>query len=162
VTGDGEDLRELNYRQRDAIFRGAETKLTRPLLDNAEDGMLDGELFADYVRATLDGGGGNVPRIPPWHVGAGLHWSREKYYGGASVKYSAPQNQTAPFETRTAGFTSVDAYVGWQSMGPGARLDVSLIGHNLTDSTQHNAVSINKDAVTLPGQDVRLVVRLML
>jgi hypothetical protein len=39
---------------------------------------------------------------------------------------------------------------------------VSLIGHNLTDSEQHNAVAINKDVVTLPGRDLRLVVRFML
>jgi iron complex outermembrane receptor protein len=34
-----------------------------------------------------------------------------------------------------------------------------LIGHNLTDSTQRNAVALNKDEVILPGRDVRFLVR---
>lgn len=161
MAGDGEELMEMNYAQHDATFRGIETKLTAPLLDGTQDGQLNGELFADAVRATLDGGG-NVPRIPPWHVGAGLHWSREQAYMGLSVKYSAAQTRTSFAETDTAGFTSVDAYVGWRSDGPGARWDVSLVGHNLTNSEQHNAVAINKDAVTLPGTDARLMVRLTL
>jgi iron complex outermembrane receptor protein len=159
VAGNSQDFKELNFDQRAATFRGFETKLTAPLLDNAEGGQLNGELFADYVRATLNGGGGNVPRIPPWHVGGALHWTRRQGYAGLSLKYSAPQNQTSIAESRTAGFTSVDAYVGWQSMGPDARFEVSLIGRNLTDSVQRNAIAINKDSVTLPGRDLRLVVR---
>lgn len=161
VPGDSRDLRQLDYRQRDATFRGIETKLTAPLMDDVVAGTLDGELFADYVRATLAGNGGNVPRIPPWHLGAAVHWNREQSYAGLSVKYSAAQNQTGLYETRTDGFTSVDAYAGWRSMGPGARLDVSLIGHNLGNTAQRNAVSFNKDEVMLPGRDMRLVVRLM-
>ena len=30
------------------------------------------ELLANYVRATLDDGAGNVPRIPPYDVGGGF------------------------------------------------------------------------------------------
>lgn len=160
VPGDSGELRELDYRQRNATFRGLEAKLTAPLMDDVVAGTLQGELFADHVRATLAGNGGNVPRIPPWHAGAGLHWNREQSYAGMTAKYSAAQNQTARFETPTAGFTSVDAYAGWRSAGPGARLDLSLIGHNLTNSAQRNAVAFNKDDVLLPGRDVRLVVRL--
>jgi iron complex outermembrane receptor protein len=125
-------------------------------------GRLDGEVFGDYVRATFDGSGGNVPRIPPWHVGGGLRWSRAEIYSGVTVKYSARQSNPGAGETPTAGFTNVDAYVGWQSSRPGANFDLSLIGHNLTDSEQHNAVAINKDVVTLPGRDLRLVARLLL
>jgi iron complex outermembrane receptor protein len=162
VADNSQEFKELNYRQRDATFRGAETKLTMPLLDDAGHGQLDGQVFGDYVRATFDGGAGNVPRIPPWHVGAGLRWAREQAYCGLTVRYSAEQTQTAAGETPTAGFTSVDAYLGWESKRPGANFDVSLIGHNLTDSEQHNAVAINKDVVTLPGRDLRLVARFML
>lgn len=162
IRGDGRELRELDYTQRNATFRGIESKLTSPLLDDGQGGQLDAELFVDYVRATLDGGAGNVPRMPPWHVGAGLHWSREQAYMGLSAKHSGSQKQVSFAETSTAGFTSVDAYVGWRSTGPGARWDVSLVGHNLTNAEQRNAVAINKDVVVLPGMDARLMVRVTL
>ena len=34
-----------------------------------------------------------------------------------------------------------------------------LVGRNLTDTTQRNAIALNKDEVTLPGRDVRLLLR---
>ena len=162
VANDSQEFKELNYAQRDATFRGAEAKMTLPLMANGGSGKLDGEVFGDYVRATFDSGGGNVPRIPPWHLGGGLRWSRAEFYSGVMVKYSAAQDDTGAGQTPTAGFTNVDAYVGWQSSHPGSNFDVSLIGHNLTDSEQHNAIAINKDVVTLPGRDIRLVARLLL
>ena len=33
---------------------------------------LEAKLLAGYVRATLDDGAGNVPRIPPYDVGGGF------------------------------------------------------------------------------------------
>lgn len=159
VPNDSLEFKELNYQQQDATFRGAETKLTFPFLNDAKTGKLEGELFGDIVRATFDSGG-NVPRIPPWRLGAGLHWTGLQVYSGLTVKYSAKQNETAVGETPTDGFTNVDAYVGWRSAGLRG-FDLSLIGHNLTDSEQHNAIAINKDVVTLPGRDVRLVARIM-
>jgi hypothetical protein len=35
-------------------------------------GRLELDLLADVVRATVDNGGGNVARIPPYHVAVGL------------------------------------------------------------------------------------------
>jgi len=34
-----------------------------------------------------------------------------------------------------------------------------MVGRNLTDSVQRNAVALNKDDVILPGRDIRVVVR---
>ena len=35
-------------------------------------GKREAQLLANYVRATLDDGAGNVPRIPPYDVGDGF------------------------------------------------------------------------------------------
>ena len=44
---------------------------------------------------------------------------------------------------------------GWS----GPAFELALVGHNLTDSVQRNAVALNKDEVILPGRDIRLVLR---
>ena len=152
------DLRELNYTQLGAKFYGAEGKTTFELLENAA-GKFQAELLADYVRAKFDGGAGNVPRIPPYHVGAGLSWAGSALDGGVFVKYSGRQTRTAMAETPTGGFASVDAQVGWRPLPANQGFELVLIGHNLTDTTQRNAISLNKDNVILPGRDVRLVLR---
>jgi iron complex outermembrane receptor protein len=70
VDDDSQELKELEYTQVDATFRGAEGKATFGLGDTGS-GRLRLDLLADVVRATIDHGG-NVPRMPPYHVGAGL------------------------------------------------------------------------------------------
>jgi iron complex outermembrane receptor protein len=111
------------------------------------------------VRAKLDDGAGNVPRMPPYHVGTGLSWEGASIDGGFLVKYSGAQDKTALAETRTAGFTSIDAQLGWRPLPSNRNFEVVLVGHNLTDSVQRNSVALNKDDVELPGRDVRLLMR---
>jgi iron complex outermembrane receptor protein len=156
VDDDAQDLRELNYTQRDATFYGAEAKSTVGLYSGSS-GKLEGLVLADYVRATLNGGD-NVPRIPPFHIGTGMSWSRGPLDAGFLVKYTARQRDVAFAETETAGFVSLDAQVGWRPVTD-QNFEVTLAGHNLTDSVQRNAVALNKDAVILPGRDVRLMAR---
>jgi iron complex outermembrane receptor protein len=158
AADDSGELKELNYAQLGAKFYGAEAKATFPLLE-AASGKLDAELLGDVVRATLDDGAGNVPRIPPYHVGGGLSWDAGSLDAGVLVKYAGRQDRTATAETPTAGFTSVDAHVGWRPSFANSPLELMLVGRNLTDSTQRNAVALNKDDVILPGRDVRLLVR---
>jgi hypothetical protein len=40
-----------------------------------------------------------------------------------------------------------------------AGLELAVVGRNLTNSVQRNAVALNKDDVILPGRDLRVVVR---
>ena len=158
VDDDSQDLKELTYRQLGARFWGAEGKATFSLTQ-VGPGTLQIQTLADYVRATLDDGAGNVPRLPPYHVGAGLSWAGRAIDAGFLVKYSGEQTHTAATETRTPGFTSVDAQLGWRPIIDSQQLEVVLVARNLTDSTQRNSVALNKDEVVLPGRDVRLLVR---
>jgi iron complex outermembrane receptor protein len=158
VAGDSEELKELNYTQLGAKFWGAEAKAGYDIAD-VSSGKLHADVLADYVRAKLDSGAGNVPRIPPYHVGAGLSWASASFDAGFLVKYTGRQTETATAETDTAGFTSIDAQLGWRPLPANHDVELVLIGRNLTDSTQRNAIALNKDEVILPGRDVRLVVR---
>jgi iron complex outermembrane receptor protein len=155
--GSGE-LKELNYTQANATFVGAEGKVSFALGSDPKSGFsLD--VLADTVRATLDNGGGNVPRMPPYHVGAGVHWDGAGFDAGFMVRYSAEQDKLAAAETLTDAFTSVDAHFGWRPKLARSGFELAIVGRNLTDTVQRNAVSLNKDAVILPGRDIRVVAR---
>jgi iron complex outermembrane receptor protein len=157
VADDSRELKELDYTQTGANFWGSEAKSTISLYTHAK-GTLKAEMLADYVRAKTDDGE-NLPRITPYHVGAGLSWEGKAIDGGVFWKYTGRrgENDIAPAETPTAGFVSVDAHLGWRLLPSNPDMEIALVGHNLTDTVQRNAIALNKDAVILPGRDVRLV-----
>jgi iron complex outermembrane recepter protein len=159
VDGDAE-LKELVYLQQGAKFWGAETKATFDLMQNAS-GTLSVLGLADYVRAKLDDGE-NVPRISPYHLGAGLNWTDTTLGGGFLLKYTGRQDDVGFAETETEGFVSLDADASWRPFKDAANVELVLVGKNLTDTTQRNAVALNKDDVILPGREVRLMVRAIL
>jgi iron complex outermembrane receptor protein len=154
----GEELKEMFYVQRDARFRGAEGHAEVELLQSVA-GDLHLDLLGDVVRATLANGGGNVPRIPPYHVGGGLSWQSERLDARVTVKYAGRQDKLAATESVTKAFTNVDAQIALRPWAAYPGVEFALIGRNLTDSSQRNAVALNKDEVIMPGRDVRLMVR---
>jgi iron complex outermembrane receptor protein len=158
APGNGEDLKELFYAQRDARFVGAEAHAEVELLQHAM-GDLHLNLLADVVRAELANGGGDVPRIPPFHVGAGLSWHGEKLDAGVFVKCSGRQSRVAASESPTSAFTNVDAQVAFRPWRARPQVEFALVGHNLSNSVQRNAVALNKDEIILPGRDIRLMFR---
>jgi iron complex outermembrane receptor protein len=157
ADGNAGELQELFYTQRDALFRGAEAHAEIELLQHVA-GDLHLDLMADVVRATFDSGG-NVPRMPPWHAGAGLSWQAERLDAALTVKYSARQADTAEGETPTADFISVDAQLAFRPWAQRPDIELALVGRNLADTVQRNAVALNKDEVLLPGRDIRLMLR---
>lgn len=158
ADGDSGELDELIYQQRGARYWGAEARANIDLVEVA-GAPLRGVALADYVRATLDGGG-EVPRISPYHVGLGLDWDGSAIGGGFLVKYTGPrEDNLATAETPTAGFVSVDAQAMWRPFAKSPDIEIALVGRNLTDRVQRNAVSLNKDEVILPGREIRLLVR---
>jgi iron complex outermembrane recepter protein len=161
VEGDGEELTELAYTQRGALFRGAEGHAQIELLQHAA-GDLHLDLQADMVRARLNDGGGAVPRIPPWRAGAGLAWQSARFDASVFVRRSGAQRRNAANETATSGFTNVDARLGWRPWVQRPEVDLALVARNLTDSQQRNAVALNKDEVMMPGRDIRLVFQIAL
>lgn len=148
-------LKELVYRESGARFWGMEGKVSATLFDAGAGGVV-GEVSADYVRATLTGGG-NVPRIPPFRVGLGLAWMSDLFDANVRVLYSGEQNEIGDGETATDSFTQLDAGLTVRPVASQPGLELSVIGKNLTDERERNAVAINKDEVLLPGRNLRAV-----
>ncbi len=153
----GGEFRELFYEQHSAKFWGAEMKAT-VTLSQSNSGKLSADLLADYVRATLVGLG-PVPRIPPYHIGGGLSWASETLDVGFMYKHAGSQTRIAAAETPTAGFDNIDAHVMLRPFRGQPQVEVGIVGRNLTDAVQRNAVSLNKDAVVMQGRDVRFILR---
>lgn len=156
IVGDGNDLRELVYEQRKAKFRGLEGKAAFALI-KAPEGALSLDVLADVVRATLSGAG-NVPRIPPYHVGAGLSWTSDILNAGVQWRYSGKQTKTSAGETPTEGYSSLDARISFKPWTQQPDLEFSVVGRNLTNTMERSAVAFNKDEVVLPGRDVRFTI----
>ena len=152
------ELQELFYAQRDANFWGLEGKASLDMFSTAA-GVLSASALADMVEANFTGGGGPVPRIQPWRVGGGLSWSSDIADAGVTAIYVGKRNDVAFAETPTDGHWELNAQAAWRLMGEAKGLELALIGHNLTNEVQRNAVALNKDLVMLPGRDVRLVLR---
>jgi len=155
VGGAGE-LKELNYGQRDANFWGVEAKAFFPLTSVA-GGKLSGQVLGDYVRAKFTGGGGDVPRIQPGRFGGGLDWDNGTVDASFLVLAVSAQDHVGVADPTTDGYTSVDAQVRWKPFKAKPGIALMLVGHNLADETIRNATALNKDAVVMPGRDVRLV-----
>jgi iron complex outermembrane receptor protein len=154
--GSPDPLRELNYIQESANFRGLEGKAVYDLW-HTSDGVLQATALADYVRATLSGGA-NVPRIPPWRAGGGLNWESESLDAGFQVIRVGDQNDPGQFDTPTAGYVEVNAQIAWRPFTD-RNIEIALIGRNLADEVVRNAASLNKDVVVLPGRNIRLALR---
>lgn len=157
AVGSDAGLRELFYTQRDARFTGAEAHAEIELLRHSM-GDLHLDLLGDVVRAEL-AGGGDVPRIPPWHLGAGVSWQTRRVDAGVSVKHAGRQSHPGALDAPTAAYTSVDAQVALRPWGERRQIEFALVGRNLTNSLQRNAVALNKDEIILPGRDLRLMFR---
>ncbi|MEO7775870.1 MAG: TonB-dependent receptor [Steroidobacteraceae bacterium] len=157
IANDTQDLKELVYRQGSALFRGAEAKAVIDVYESGA-GTLQATGLADYVRATLTDNG-NVPRISPYHIGAGLTWARSEVDVGIMVKYTGRQGDVGARETPTAGSVSVDAQTAWRPFAARPGIEFALVARNLADSVQRNAVALNKDEVLQPGREVKLLAR---
>jgi iron complex outermembrane receptor protein len=151
------DLRELNYRQGGAHFRGAEGEASYELR-KLSAGTLSAKLLADYTRATL-GSGGNVPRIPPYRAGGGLDWRSKPVDAGFLFLYVGRQNKFGDFDTATPHYVELNAQVAWRPFTSHPGVELALVGQNLTNDVQRAATALNKDLVVLPGRNIRLVLR---
>jgi len=163
--GEGGDLRQAVYSQRNAIFRGGEFQSqldAAPLLD----GVFGVETQFDVVRSTF-AGGGNVPRIPPVRVGGGVFWHDPHWLARVNLLHAFAQNNIAVTgETPPSGYNLLKAEISYTTKLPpgdflGRELNVGVVGNNLLNENIRNSVSFMKDEVLMPGVNVRFFVNLM-
>jgi iron complex outermembrane receptor protein len=159
ATGEVEDdLPVFEYRQGKAVYYGFEVQADAKL-GNALGIDWGGELVADAVRATIKKFG-PAPRIPPLRLLAALTAAKGQFDGRLEVERAAAQNRLSPNETRTPGYTLVNASVDWHPLVEKPELTLSLAANNLFDVVARRHSSLLKDYAPLAGRDVRVSARL--
>lgn len=154
-----DDLPVFQYFQSDARFRGFEADISARLLHvGGFDVVVDG--VADYTRASISGGGGPVPRIPPLRLLGGVELQSGHLDLRGEVEWADSQRRNAAFESETAGFTLVNASASWRPFGRDRNIALIASANNLFDVTGRRAASFTKDYVPLAGRDFRLTARL--
>ena len=152
VEGSEEEgpLTVVDYRQGNANFWGYELQTAYAFLNGPV--KLNGRLFTDFVRAKLDDGGGNLPRITPARIGGGLDARYERWSGSVDLTRVERQDDVATLETPTSGYTLLSADVGYKLLQTDRYVaSVYLRGRNLLDEEARRHTSFLKDYAPLPG-----------
>ena len=155
-----DDLPVRRWSQADARFRGFEAEATLHLLGNAS-GHYDLRAWGDRVRATLEHGR-NVPRMPASRAGVELAWRNDDWRASIGATRYFEQDRTAEFESRTPGFTLLDARLAW-TFHETARggWEAWLDGSNLANQVARLSTSLIKDQAPLTGRSVAVGIRAM-
>ncbi len=156
----GHSFDQVLFEQRNATFYGAE------LLGQYDVGSfwrgtwgIDGQY--DFVRARFTNGE-NVPRIPPHRLGGGVYYRDLNWFGRVGVLHAFDQDEVAPDEPTTPGYTLLSAELSYvvRTEGPWGTVPVMTIGlkgENLLDDEVLNSASFKRrEDVLLPGANVRL------
>lgn len=134
------------FTQQDANFYGFEAEVDWHFNDN-----LRLESYADRTKAELDGGQ-NLPRIPPFRLGAELHWESNAWHAEFGATYYASQNDIAEFESTTQGYTLVNAALNYYVDAFDSEVVLFAKANNLTNREARVHASFIKDDAPLPGK----------
>lgn len=153
ATGAEEDgFPVFAYSQDDVVLSGFEGRLEGPL-GSVGGWNLDGELTGEYVEASLDAGG-DLPRLPPLSVTAGISASRSGHDLHLEAEWADVQDNTAPFEFKSQSYVLVNARWSFEPI-PTRDMRVILEARNLNDAEARLHTSFLKDQVPLPGRNFR-------
>lgn len=159
IAGDGEELQQIAYAQRDATFRGVEVASQLDVLPIA-GGVFGVEGQYDIVDARFSDGS-YVPRIPPQRLGGGVFWRHDNWFARVNLLHAYAQDKIAANETPTGGYDLLNAEISYtQKLKPadfGAQeLVWGVAGRNLLDDDIRNHVSFRKDEILQPGRNFRV------
>ena len=147
---DDEEPLLVYLSQDDAEFLGFEMETVARIL-NTNPGGMDLRLWADYVEGERSNDT-NLARMTPWRFGSGLRYARDPWY--ASVNYTRvnEQDDTAPLETRTAGYHLLELNAGYTFRVQDNTVTLFARATNLLDEEIRRHTSFVKEHAPLPGR----------
>lgn len=146
----------FDFAQADVEFTGIEAEALIELFDS-DDRHMHVRIFTDWVNAAEDTTGENLPRIPPRRFGAGLHGGWTTFDASIDAIFAGDQDDVAPDELPTEGYTLLNASVSYTFADSGLLL--ILRGSNLLDEDVRQHTSPLKDLVPLPGRSLHFGLR---
>ncbi|MCC5853602.1 MAG: TonB-dependent receptor [Alkalimonas sp.] len=142
------------YRQDDARLHGAEASVRWQL---APDHQLS--LMGDLVRARLKDGG-NLPRIPPFRLGAEYQFTADAWSAQLGVMHHGRQSKVAANETPTDSYTLVEAAVNYHFHWQHWELMAFAKAQNLTNQLAFVHSSFIKEDAPLAGRNLTVGMQL--
>ncbi|WP_310498171.1 TonB-dependent receptor domain-containing protein [Sandarakinorhabdus sp.] len=158
-TGLEEDgLPVFRYAQADARFFGFEIEGALKVAQMG-DTRIEVTGLVDYVNASVLGGVGPAPRIPPLRMIGGIEAGGGSVGGRLEVEHVTRQSRITSFETETPAWTMVNFSLNWKPLGEGNNTTVMLQANNIFDVEARRHASFLKNVAPLMGRDFRLGVR---
>ena len=158
ATGEVEDgLPVLSYRQGHADYYGFEFEADSQLGSalGVDWGL---EAVADYTRATIRDFG-PAPQIPPLRLLGAVTGKHGPINGRIEAERAFAQDRTADLETRTPGYTLLNASIDWHPLADRPDLTLGISANNIFDVVARRHASLLKDYAPLAGRDIRLTAR---
>ncbi|MDT8438996.1 MAG: TonB-dependent receptor [Wenzhouxiangellaceae bacterium] len=149
------------WSQADAEFYGLEFEAS-VRQDLGAEGELEWRFFTDTVQADIDAGNGNVPRLSPTRIGAGIDWHRGPMRANLQYYRAMERSDVAEFETETSGYNMLDLNLVYALDLERTRVEFFLKGSNLLDETQRAHTSFLKEFAPLPGLNLSGGIRVAL
>lgn len=152
----GSDYRVIEYRQQNALFRGAEAQASYHFSNGLTAGV-----FGDHVRGKLRNGKGNLARIPAERLGVRAEYGFTDQLDGSFSFYRVMrQTQIADYESKTSGYNMLNASLAYNGQYNGTGYTLYLRGDNLLNIKAREHTSFIKDQVQLPGRNLTLGLKL--
>lgn len=141
-----------------ATFQGFEAEARIPLW--AREGQAVAlDLRADYVRANDRSNNDSLPRIPPLRIGGALVYTDGDLSARVDALWAREQNDVAPGEQPTDGYTLVNAALAYRLRALGAGWEVFVRGTNLLDETIRYSTSFLKEIAPVGARAVTVGLR---
>lgn len=151
-----DELDTYQFVSVDAEFYGFEARVDRSLL-KTEDSHLQLSFMSDYVRATNESSGDDLPRTPPLRIGSRLSFTHGLWGGGIEARYAFKQTNVGPNETETDGYTQLNIDVNRRiELRSNLAAVLFLRAENLLNEEIRYHTSYLKDETPLPGINLTL------
>ncbi|MEC8614682.1 MAG: TonB-dependent receptor [Verrucomicrobiota bacterium] len=152
-------LNEYNYVAADALFYGFEAELDY-IAYRAGDTTVRIGVLADYVVAENRDNNDNLPRIPPFRLGGKAELEYGNWNAGVLLRRSYNQNDTAPDDLGTDGFTELETDLSYSyDLGNGMLVTAFARANNLLDEEIRHHTSFIKDKAPRPGRNFTIGAR---
>ncbi|MCK8094372.1 TonB-dependent receptor [Pseudoalteromonas sp. 1CM17D] len=117
------------------------------------------KIFGDSTRAKLKDDEGNLPRIPANKLGSELQYNVGDLQLTLTGTHYFEQDNISAYETKTDGYTIVDAQANYQLSLGAIDTQLYLNVDNITDELGFVHSSFIKDKAPLPGRNFRFGIR---
>ena len=151
ITGE-EALTERVFRGVTAEFYGFESEVTWRVIEE-NNWTIDLRGFGDVIWAKNISDNTNLPRTPPWRLGAGFDVNYRAFTFGMDLTHTGEQNKTAPGEASTDGYTLLGARVAYTWATDYTDAQIFCKATNLTDELAQVHTSFLRDTALLPGRN---------